>query len=110
MNICRNKAIDELRKRGRKTEVQQELSTEEGSGFSPAQNIEGIGLKDLLSDLPDDQENVLHLMYFRGYTQQEISDEFSIPLGTVKTRARSGLKKLKELFILLVLLWILKNI
>lgn len=110
MNICRNKAIDELRKRGRKTEVQEELSAEEGSGFSPAQNIEGIGLKELLSDLPEDQENVLHLMYFRGYTQQEISDEFSIPLGTVKTRARSGLKKLKELFILLVLLWILKNI
>jgi RNA polymerase sigma-70 factor (ECF subfamily) len=110
MNICRNKAIDELRKRGRKTEVQEELSAEEGSGFSPAQNIEGIGIKDLLSDLPEDQEDVLHLMYFRGYTQQEISDEYSIPLGTVKTRARSGLKKLKELFILLVLLWILKNI
>jgi len=38
-------------------------------------------------------------MYYKGYTQSEIAEEFDIPLGTVKTRARTAMRSLRELLL-----------
>ena len=46
-------------------------------------------------DLPQEQLQVLTLMYFQGKSGQEVADELSIPLGTVKSRVRLALQKLK---------------
>lgn len=51
-----------------------------------------------LKALPNDQREIIDLMYFKGYTQAEIADEFGIPLGTIKTRARSALSTLRVVF------------
>jgi RNA polymerase sigma-70 factor (ECF subfamily) len=48
-----------------------------------------------MADLPNDQREVINLAYFGGLTQQEISDRLSQPLGTVKTRIRLGMQKLR---------------
>jgi len=44
--------------------------------------------------LPPEQREVLRLAYFEGYTQTEIAQRLRVPLGTVKTRARQGMRKL----------------
>ena len=49
-----------------------------------------------VSDLPDDQRRALELAYFEGLTHQEIAARTATPLGTVKTRVRLGLMKLRE--------------
>ncbi len=49
-----------------------------------------------IAELPPEQRLVLELAYFEGLTHQEISQKTSTPLGTVKTRVRLGLMKLKD--------------
>jgi RNA polymerase sigma-70 factor (ECF subfamily) len=53
-------------------------------------------LRDALSELPEDQREVLLLAYFDGFTQSEIAKRLNAPLGTIKTRMRSGMIKLRE--------------
>ena len=50
-----------------------------------------------LAQLPDEQSQLLLLAYFDGLSQSEIAERLSAPLGTVKTRMRTGLMKLREL-------------
>ena len=50
-----------------------------------------------LQKLSEKQRSVIQVAYFDGLSQSEISDEYDIPLGTVKTRMRDGMIKLREL-------------
>ena len=52
-------------------------------------------MRKALLGLPEDQRIVLTMAYFNGLTQSEISEKLNLPLGTVKTRIRSGMKQLK---------------
>jgi RNA polymerase sigma-70 factor (ECF subfamily) len=49
-----------------------------------------------ISELPEDQRRTLELAYFEGLTHQEIAEQTGTPLGTVKTRVRLGLMKLRD--------------
>jgi RNA polymerase sigma-70 factor, ECF subfamily len=61
-------------------------------------NTDVLGMNEAMSALPSEQRQILDLMYFNGLSQDEISTEYNIPLGTVKTRARSAMTKLKTYF------------
>jgi RNA polymerase sigma-70 factor (ECF subfamily) len=50
-----------------------------------------------LMELPGDQRHAIELAFFEGLTHQEISEKISVPLGTVKTRIRLGLIKVKDM-------------
>ncbi|TNE53484.1 MAG: sigma-70 family RNA polymerase sigma factor [Bacteroidetes bacterium] len=111
LNICRNKSIDEIRKIERTRTGKDNLQREDVySNTGTETNISAIGLEDHIARLSEDQQLILKYIYFKGYTQQEVSDELKIPLGTVKTRARSAVQELREIFVSILLLWIARNI
>lgn len=111
LNICRNRSIDVLRKQNRESDHLHVMKeTEELSTSQASMNINTIGLKDVVDSLPEQHQIIIEYLYFRGYTQQEVSEELDIPLGTVKTRARYAMNELRNNFTTLLLLWILENI
>jgi RNA polymerase sigma-70 factor, ECF subfamily len=96
LTICRNTALDYLRKHGRLplTEIQ---NAENNVYISSApENISDTGLKNEVEKLPPDYRNVIRLIYFFGYTHQEVSTILQLPLGTVKTRTRMALQILRK--------------
>lgn len=103
LNITRNTAIDFLRK-SKKQQAQSiqdvENSVVMDSGNTP--NIDTIGLKAIVDNLQGDQKILVEYIYFKGFTQQEVSDELDIPLGTVKTRIRAAVRELKKAFVLIM--------
>ena len=101
LNIARNAAIDKLRSKGyRETKKNQPLiedvniSTDKGF-VKPSLN--DFGLKKLLNELKEEQRTLVELSFFQGYTHEEISKIIGIPLGTVKTRIRAALIKLRSM-------------
>ena len=100
LNIARNLAIDKTRSRrfkeAQKTEPQSDNVYIIDEKNQTEQHPEDIGVRELLEYLKEDQKLVIELLYFKGYTQSEIAGQFDIPLGTVKTRTRSALQKLRK--------------
>jgi RNA polymerase sigma-70 factor, ECF subfamily len=60
---------------------------------------DGQLLRRLLTQLPPDQAKVIDLAFFGGMTHQDLSETLKLPLGTVKTRLRLGLQKLREMWL-----------
>lgn len=103
VNISRNASIDKLRskeikKTGKTDSVSDNVHIIDNAN-STEQSIDSIGLEKVLDKLSDELRFVIDQMYFKGYTQTEISEEFDIPLGTVKTRARTAMRTLRELLL-----------
>lgn len=100
LNLSRNLAIDKLRSKEIKTvQKTDELSNNvydiENQNLIH-QDIDGIGVAKFLDKLRDEERLVVDLIYFKGYTQSEVSKEKDIPLGTVKTRLRMALINLRK--------------
>jgi RNA polymerase sigma-70 factor (ECF subfamily) len=100
LNLTRNLAIDKTRSKeihidGKTLRVDNLVSNIESSQFVES-NVEGIGLNEVLKSLSQEQYFVIEHLYFKGYTQAELGKEFNIPLGTVKTRLRLAMQKLKQ--------------
>lgn len=99
LNIARNQAIDKTRSKEiskeNKTKGIDNLVGRIDSKDFIEQKIEGIGVQDILKGLPEEQRFVVEYLYFKGYSQSELAEEYNIPLGTVKTRLRSALKQLR---------------
>lgn len=100
LNLTRNLTIDTLRSKGYKK--QSKISGDENSVSNLQDNNSGIekfdtlGLKKQLSTLKADQRLIIDMAYFNGFTQDEISKELGIPLGTVKTKMRTAILELRK--------------
>ncbi len=99
VTIARNMAIDYCRSQyfSKKKMIQSEDSIVHIETDSRVMSkLEYIGLEKILFSLDENSKQIIDLQYYYGYTQQEISEEFGIPLGTVKSRTRIALNKLRE--------------
>ena len=56
-----------------------------------------MAIRRAISHLPPDQKKALAMAYFKGLTHQEVADAIGEPLGTIKTRIRLGMLKLRQL-------------
>lgn len=107
VTLTRNKAIDRIRSKDYKTQkkatqdVDAPEFTLEGEKFDPLETTifsdRAELVKKALGEIPESQSEVLKIAYYRGLTQREISNQLDIPLGTVKTRMRQGMIKLKDI-------------
>lgn len=102
VTIARSRALDRLRVLGSRRRLADEVEAHpvETSGDAAAdvlQSEQGAMVRQALGELPEEQQRTLFLAYFEGLTQTEISARLGEPLGTVKTRMRSGLIKLRQL-------------
>jgi len=102
VTLARSRGIDRLRSLASRERVAMaganEASDEVSDAATDAIRSEQRGVvNDALSQLPEDQKRPLMLAYFDGLTQSEIAMQLGAPLGTVKTRMRSGMMKLREL-------------
>jgi len=102
VTIARSRALDRLRSHGSRERIAAEAAAEAGNliGDASAETLrseEGATVRRALIELPEEQRRALLLAYFEGLTQTEIATRLGIPLGTVKTRVRSGMIRLREL-------------
>jgi len=103
LNVARNTAIDHLRNsetkiaKGKLTSEKKTESAMENRMGSTVINIDIIGIREVVNKLNDEQRTVIEKAYFEGLTREEISEELSLPVGTVKTRLRSALMRLREI-------------
>lgn len=102
INIARNTAIDFTRSKyfsqKRKNQNLENLVVTESTRAIFQPPIETMGLRQLVDKLTPACRQVIEWMYFEGFTQQEIADNFGIPLGTVKSRTRLAIKELRAHF------------
>lgn len=107
VTLTRNRAIDHVRSKGYKNQQKPSIPVEnpalslEGSMHDPLETTifsdRADLVRDALAKIPEAQSKVIKIAYYKGMTQSEIADYLDLPLGTVKTRTRQGMMKLKEI-------------
>ncbi len=104
--IAHHHAIDELRRRRVRPTAAQAGDEEQAENIADAsptpldlavQSSERRRIVEALQAIPPEQSRVIEMAYFEGYTQQEIADKLGKPLGTIKTRMRLGMQKMRGL-------------
>lgn len=111
LNITRNTAIDRLRisNKKRDTEIQiteNNVSTIEGLSFNP----DFLDLRKHLNNLEVKYQVIIEALFFQAMTQQEVSEELGIPLGTVKTRYKIAMRELRKVFIAAIIVYMIWQI
>jgi len=101
LNISRNAAIDRLRSKDH-TKNLKNLSVDNfvhilDHNATVVNKIDAIGIREFITKLKPTCVRIIELLFFKGYTQQEASDELAMPLGTVKTQNRNCIKDLRTI-------------
>jgi RNA polymerase sigma-70 factor (ECF subfamily) len=95
-------AIDRLRREKRQPALHPDPIEDSDEtmlvGRGDAMWQEGTALRQCLSQLPKEQAALIDLAFYQGMSHSEIASATQLPLGTVKTRLRTGLQRLRELW------------
>ena len=106
MTLTRNKAIDRLRSSQRRFRLQDQVEREskvnaQSISWDSADEVDALEkrriVRSAVLQLSKEQRQAIELAFFSGLTQNEIAEELSQPLGTVKARISRGMLKLKNL-------------
>ena len=97
--IARNTAIDKLRSYNNKFEKEVQID-KSNVYILPTSNLnqDVLDLREHVARLDDKYQIVINALFFEGLTQQEASEELDIPLGTIKSRLKIGLRELKKVY------------
>jgi RNA polymerase sigma-70 factor (ECF subfamily) len=105
VSITRHRSIDVLRRRGSRVERHSvgwadvspdAMPSVDGPEETAELALQRQRVRAAVAQLPPDQQEVLALAYFKGYTHREIAEALGQPLGTVKTRIRLAMQKLRH--------------
>jgi RNA polymerase sigma-70 factor (ECF subfamily) len=102
VTIARSRALDRLRSAGSRARLGEQAAQMprdevRDAELDAVESEARTTVRSALAELPEEQRKALFLAYFEGLTQTEIAARLGDPLGTVKTRMRSGMMKLREL-------------
>jgi len=101
LNIARNGAIDKTRSKDFKNQKKNHTAEyfvdilEAKGSFNTS--VDAIGIRKYVEVLEPLCKKIIHFLFFQGYTQKETAEKLDIPLGTVKTRNRICIKKLRDI-------------
>lgn len=100
--VCRNRALDVLRKEKRLVQVEDEALAAEDSGVSTpgeiaAEHERVEQVKSYIARLPENQATAILLKFEKGYSYQEISNETGLSTGNVGFLIHTGMKRLREI-------------
>jgi RNA polymerase sigma-70 factor, ECF subfamily len=112
ISIARHRAIDELRRRGIRPEKDssgwpEDVGLDHLDGLplwdGPEETVESHlqhqNIRKVIATLPTDQREVLGLAYFKGLSHSQIAEQLDEPLGTVKSRIRQAMQKIRDTLI-----------
>ena len=96
--VTRNRALDVLRSRASRPEgaIPADIAMDGTIDDVVFAKIDSQRVRSALAALPDEQRAPIEMGFFGGVTHEEIARRTGIPLGTVKTRIRSGLRRLRD--------------
>jgi RNA polymerase sigma-70 factor (ECF subfamily) len=98
--IARSRALDLVRSHSRRQRLNESVAREPADDSVGAPDVlheerrRAVGAA--LAELPEAQREAIELAYFQGLSQSEIAERLQQPLGTIKTRMRTGMQKLRE--------------
>ncbi|RKE94797.1 RNA polymerase sigma factor [Ichthyenterobacterium magnum] len=101
LNIARNAAIDKIRSKAFK-QSKQNLNADFfvdiiRSNDNLNNSTDAIGIRKFVTNLGETCKQIIELLYFKGFTQKEASEELNMPIGTIKTRNRNCIQKLRDI-------------
>lgn len=103
LGITHHRAIDALRRgivqdrhRASDEGIEERFEAEERTDLEVARREEALEVRGALDGLPAEQRRAIELAYYGGFTQSEIAEMLSVPIGTVKGRMRLGMEKMRE--------------
>lgn len=101
LRLVRNLTIDLVRARGTRTRIETDTDAAAGAAPEPPEDIvirteRAIRVRAALEVLPTEQRRAIEIAYFEGLSHTEIAERERMPVGTVKTRIRNGVLRLRE--------------
>jgi len=97
--VAYNTAIDKVRSLKKKTNNEVQIETSSVYRITTnALNEDVLDIQKHLNTLDEKYQIVINALFFDGMTQQEASEELNIPLGTIKSRLKIGLRELKKIY------------
>jgi RNA polymerase sigma-70 factor, ECF subfamily len=95
--VARNQAFDVVRSRAKHADAEfpESLVLDDDLEETALARLNGERARNALGQLPREQRELIELGFFGGITQEQIARQTGLPLGTVKTRIRAGLRRLR---------------